>query len=236
LVIMSHSTLTNNNKAFSLAAGDFVMMLNDDTIVQSGAFQHMLKFVISNPEVGAVGAYLLNPDGSKQQSWDIPPNPLDDGLRPLSTFFRYRKKRNRSPIEVGSVGGACMMVRRETVEQVGMLDTDFDPIYSEEVDYCHRIRRAGWSIFHIPQAKVIHFGSQTMDRAPLNKIERLYEKKALFYKKHHGLVGLWAYKFSLWFFTVIKLLGWIFMFPINYENGRMKIRSHFHIAKKALFF
>ncbi len=224
---------TNNNMVLSRAAGKYLMLLNDDTVVLEGALEQMLSFMDSHPESGAVGACLLNPDGTYQQSWDHPPHPLDDGLRPLSSWFRWYQK--KEPSEVGSVGGACMIVRRKVLEKAGLLDTDFDPLYSEEVDWCHRIRKAGWKIFHLPDAKVLHYGSQTMDRAPLNKIERLYQKKALFYKKHHGHLSVWVYKLSLWISSVFKIVLWLLIYPFFRKKAKLKIRSHFHIARKAFF-
>lgn len=223
---------TNNNLVLSRAAGRYLMLLNDDTIVQEHAIASMLAFMDSHFDAGAVGACLLNPDGTYQNSWDFLPNPIDDGFRPFSTWLR-RHQLNK-PTRVGSVSGACLMVRREVVELVGLLDTDFDPLYSEEVDWCYRIRKAGWEVYHLPQAKVIHFGSQTMDRMPLYKLERLYEKKALYYKKHHGFITVWVFKISLLSSSIIKLFLWALFLPLSREKSTNKIRSHFHIIKKSI--
>lgn len=227
---------TNNNLALSQATGRYLMLLNDDTVVQDGAFNQMVTFMDQHPEVGAVGANLLNPDGSRQQeACDYPPQPLYDALRPFSTWLRPLRCNPHQPTHVGSVCGACMLVRREAADRVGLLDTDFDPLYSEEVEWCHRIRQAGWKIYHVPQARVIHYGGQTMNRAPLRKLEKLYEKKALYFRKHHGSGGLWTFKVALFACSLAKMLGWMLTYPLRRQVAAAKIIAHRHIMTRALF-
>lgn len=226
---------TNNNLVFSRATGRYLMLLNDDTVVQDGAFDQMVAFMDAHPEAGACGANLLNPDGTRQQACDYPPHPLYDALRPISTWLRPMRCDSHQPSKVGSVCGACMLVRCEVANQVGLLDTDFDPLYSEEVEWCHRIRQAGWKIYHLPQAKVIHYGSQTMNRVPLHKLERLYEKKALFFRKHYGHGSAWVFKAALCVSSVAKVLGWIVAYPFLNQTATSKVAAHWHIARRALF-
>lgn len=225
---------TNNNLVLSQATGRYLMLLNDDTIVQNGAFDHMVAFMDEHPEAGAVGANLLNPDGTHQLSCDYTPQALYDALRPFSTWLRPLRCNPHHPTEVGNVCGACMLVRRKTAEQVGLLDPDFDPLYSEEEDWCYRIRQAGWKIYHLPQAKVIHYGSQTMNRAPLHKLEKLYEKKTLFFRKHYGFGAVWTFKATLLISSMIKVLAWTLVYPLRRQVAAPKIVVHRHVMKWAL--
>jgi len=101
-----------------------------------------------------------------------------------------------------------MLVRRQIIGQVGVLDTAFDPIYSEEVDWCYRIKRAGWKIFVLPHAQIIHYGGQTMNRAMPKKYELLLSHKALFFRNHRGKAAARLYKMILGFSTAAKLLWW----------------------------
>ena len=101
-----------------------------------------------------------------------------------------------------------MLVRREAIGQVGVLDTAFDPIYSEEVDWCYRIKQAGWRIFVLPQTQIIHYGGQTMNRAMPYKYELLLSHKVLFFRKHHGNAAARLYKMTLGGSTAAKLLWW----------------------------
>lgn len=226
---------TNNNLVFSRATGRYLMLLNDDTVVHDGAFDQMVAFMDAHPEAGACGANLLNPDGTRQQACNYSPHPIFDALRPLSTWLRPMRCDPRQPSEVDCVGGACMVVRCETAEQVGLLDAEFDPLYSEEIEWCHRIRQAGWKIYHLPQAKVVHYGSQTMNRVPLHRLEKLYEKKTLFFRKHYGLAAVWIFKVTLFVSHVAKMLVWILAYPLLSRTASSKIVAHWHVVKRALF-
>jgi len=225
---------TNNNLALARATGRHLMLLNDDTVVRGDAFRHMVAFMDERLEAGAVGANLANPDGTRQQAFFRPPQPLYDALRPFSDWMRPLHCDPGAPCEVGSVHGACMLVRRETADQVGLLDTDFDPLYSEETDWCHRIRQAGWKVYHLPQAEVVHYGSQTMNRAPLHKLDRLYEKKALFFRKHWGSGAVWTFKVALFFCSLVKMLGWMLVYPLRRQLASAKISAHGHVMAQAL--
>ena len=110
----------------------------------------------SHPETGVAGAQLLNSDGSKQNSIANFPSLATELLNKslLRWLFPERfpgKERDYSePIEVDSVIGACMMVRREALDQVGLLDEDYF-LFLEETDWCYRMKRAGWKIYHVPR-------------------------------------------------------------------------------------
>lgn len=225
---------TNNNVALQRATGRYLMLLNDDTVVQDGALDTLVSFMDANPQTGAAGGALLNPNGTRQHSWDYDPSPLYDALRPVSTWIRFADPMQSSPIEVGSVSGACMIVRREVVDDIGLLDTAFDPLYAEEADWCYRIRRAGWAIHYVPDARVIHLGSQTMNRAPLHKLSLLYGHKALLFRKHHGRAAVLAYKVGLFTMSTLKLGIWCAALPIRPNVAPSRIAAHGHVALRAL--
>lgn len=223
---------TNNNLAFSQASGSYLMLLNDDTLVKPNAFKLMVEFMDNNPEAAVVGAKLFNPDGSTQLSYDFSPNPIYDGLRPLSEFLLPVPKSNDKPLEVDNVSGACMMVRASAVNDIGLLDTSFDPIYSEEVDWCFRFKKAGWKIFHLPSAKVIHRGGATMERNSLGRYERIYEKKGLFFKKHYGKGALTTYKAILMFSNLGKTLSWLILWSLNTDGAREEVKTHWNLVHR----
>jgi GT2 family glycosyltransferase len=226
---------TNNNLAFNQASGRYLMLLNDDTIVQPGTFQIMLSYMDENPTVGVIGATLLNLDGSKQKSYDHSPHPLYDGLQPLSEILFPLPKAGSEPLEVANVSGACMMVRTEVANQVGFLDPRFDPLYSEEVDWCYRINKAGWKIIHHPGAKVIHLLGLTMNRNPVGRYERIFEKKALFFRKHHGPVAVFLYKISLFAVNIVKSIAWTILWLVRKKEASTELKIHYNMVRKALF-
>ncbi|MBM4309106.1 MAG: glycosyltransferase family 2 protein, partial [Deltaproteobacteria bacterium] len=151
-----------NNQALRLAKGKYILLLNPDTQVKEGAIETLKVFMDNHPKAGAVGAQLLNSDGSKQNSIANFPSLATELLNKslLRWLFPDRfpgKERDyNEPIEVESVIGACMMVRREAIEQVGLLDEDYF-LFLEETDWCYRMKKAGWKVYHVPQADVYHF-------------------------------------------------------------------------------
>lgn len=225
---------TNNNLAMARSSGCYLLLLNDDTVVAHGALERMVAFMYAHQEAGAVGAHLLNPDGSDQEDCDLPPHPLYDALRPLSTWLRPFRPDCDQASEVGTVCGACMMVRREVIESVGPLDTDYDPIYSEEVDWCHRIRAAGWKVYRLPDAHVVHYGSQTMNRVPSRRLHLLHSHKAMFYAKQGRRWDAWTFKVALCAFSCCKLIGWVLLFPLGPHTALVKLRAHADVASRAL--
>ena len=151
-----------NNQALSLSKGKYLLLLNPDTQVKEGAVEKLFSFMEGHAEVGMTGVQLINSDGSKQNSIANFPSLATELLNKslLRWLFPKQfpgKERDYSePVEVDSVIGACMMVRRDALDQVGLLDEDYF-LFLEETDWCYRMKRAGWKIYHVPDAEVYHF-------------------------------------------------------------------------------
>ena len=156
------------NKGVKASCGHFILSLDPDTVVFPGTIEDMLEFLKSNPEVGACGSKLLNPDGSSQRTARRFPTPMNaifgrhsllTRLFPTNRFSkRYlisEKEDFEKPYPVDSLSTACMMLRREIVEQVGVFDEGFF-VYWSDTDWCYRMKSAGWQIFSLPGSKVIH--------------------------------------------------------------------------------
>ena len=128
-----------------------------------------------------------------------------------------------------------MVVRREVLHQVGPLDPRFDPVYSEEVDWCFRIKKGGWQVFAVPASKVVHFESVTMNRTVARKYELLLSHKAMFFRKHMGASAVHAYRACLWITTAAKVIWWSL---IGLFRKRHKERStlHWHVLKRIPWF
>jgi len=173
------------------ASGKYVLLLNPDTRVKHGAIVQLLSFMDSHLETGVAGAQLLNSDGTKQNSIANFPSLATELLnkRVLRWLFPKRfpgKERNYSePIEVDSVIGACMMVRRDALDQVGLLDEDYF-LFLEETDWCYRIKRAGWKIYHVPQAEVYHFQGKSAEAERKRAKVEYYRSRYHFFKKNKG--------------------------------------------------
>jgi hypothetical protein len=184
-----------NNQALGLSKGKYTLLLNPDTQVKEGAIETLKAFMDHHPEAGLVGAQLLNSDGSKQNSIANFPSLATELLNKsflrwlLSGRFPGKERTYSEPIEVDSVIGACMMVRREAMEQVGMLDEEYF-LFLEETDWCYRMKKAGWKVYHIPQAEVIHFQGKSAEKDKKRAKVEYYRSRYQFFKKNRG-VGQW---------------------------------------------
>ena len=223
---------TNNNLVLRRGQGRYLMLLNDDTLLQPAALDEMVVFMDAHPAAGAVGSFLFNPDGSFQPCYARLPHPVIEALWPDGKTHFVRDAGANMPVEVDAVSGCSFMVRREIIEQVGLLDTDFDPIYSEEIDWCHRIRNAGWRVYALPQARIIHYGSQTMNRALSHKYGLLLSHKALYFRKHWGRKWASVFKLTLGIATLGKLVWWSgkAVLPTSArKHDRQRASLQFHI-------
>jgi GT2 family glycosyltransferase len=122
-------------------------------------------------------------------------------------------------------------VRREVVEQIGLLDTAFDPVSSEEVDWCYRIKQAAWKIYAIPDSQIIHYGSQTMNRIVPRKYELLLAHRLYYFRKHRGRPAAELYRAALACSTSVKLLWWWTLGRLQ-NNHREKWKLHWFLFKR----
>lgn len=176
----------------------YILLLNPDTVVQPGAIETMVGFLEHHPRVGMVGPRLLNPDGSLQHAafrfptlamtaLDLfPPGEVLPGRLYGSWWHgRYSQEHGDMPFAIDHPLGACMLVRREVVEQIGGMDEAFF-MYAEEVDWCIRIRQASWAIFQVPTAKVIHVGGAATSQFRSRMLIALWESRMKLLRKYYA--------------------------------------------------
>jgi len=181
-----------NNRGMEVMRGRHAVLLNSDTIVLPGGLEACVEFLDAHPEVGVVGPQLLNPDRSKQNCIHNSPTLLSElvGQSLLRRLFpgRYPSKLvdYREPLEVEAVLGACLFARREVIERVGLIDEAYF-FFLEETDWCHRIREAGWKVYHLPGAFVVHlYGESTKKKVPLRTRIEYYRSREIFFRKNRG--------------------------------------------------
>lgn len=202
-----------NNLALSYASGRYTLLLNPDTVLLSGSLSTLLDFMSSNPEAGAVGPMLLNPDGTLQASSYPAPTLFRELWRLLHVDRLWRNASypledwlSSGPRPVDVIQGACLMLRRQALEQVGQLDPDYF-MYTEEVDLCLRLRRAGWKVYWLPSSKVVHHGGQSTKLASQHMFLELYRSKVHYFRKHYGGPAALAYKLILTIAAAARLLA-----------------------------
>ncbi len=226
---------TNNNKVLSKATGRYWMLLNDDTIMLPGSLKAMVDFMDKNPFAGVVGASLINQDETLQYCYDFLPNPFYEGLRPLSELLLPHPNSD-GPFETGYVCGACLMVRAEAAREIGLLDTRFDPLYSEEVDWCYRFHQHGWKVFSLPEAKVIHLGEVSRRSSDINRYTRIYSKKAVYFRKHFGESTATLYKITFALNSFVKSMTWIILWLFRHPHAKKEFNLHWKIFLKSFSF
>ena len=193
-----------NNLAVERSKGEFILLLNPDTFIHKGALHRLFAFLNEHPDVGAVGPKLINPDGSLQVSVTPAPSLSREAWRlfhldrlcPLSQYPRSTLQ-EKDAQDVDVLMGACLMLRREVYDDIGLFDEQFF-MYSEEVDLCLRIQQAGWRICWLPDAVVTHYGAGSTSQVADEMFIELYRNKVKFFRKHRGNAYAGAYKVLLY--------------------------------------
>lgn len=177
----------------------FILLLNPDTHVHPGAVESLVAFMSDHPRIGLVAPRLLNPNGSIQHAafrfptltmsiLDVfPPGEVLPGRLYGSWWHgRYpQEQRGNAPFPIDHPLGACMLARAETIEHVGILDERYF-MYSEEIEWCWRIRQAGWAIWHVPHAHVTHIGGAATQQHHYKMLVTLHHSRYLFFHQHYG--------------------------------------------------
>lgn len=182
-----------NNQGLARTSGRYVLLLNSDTVAPPGAIDTLVRFADAHPRAGVVGPRLVNPDGSYQSG----PTPFPSfwtetlavtgiGRRLISAAYpSVSSARALAAQQADFVGGACMLARREAVDAVGGLDDGYF-MYSEEPDWCWRMRRAGWEVWYTPDAEIIHVGGQSTAQRRHSMTVALYRSKIRFLRRYRG--------------------------------------------------
>lgn len=185
-----------NNQGMKIAAGRYILLLNSDTIMQPDTIQVMVGLMDARPEVGASGCKVVLPDGSLDKA-------CRRGFPTPSAAFYYAfgisklwpnvPRFNRyhlsylDPDEaypVDCLVGAFMLVRREAIEQAGMLDEEFF-MYGEDIDWCYRMKQVGWIIYYYPKTQITHYKGAGLRRKPRKIVYEFHRAMMLFHRKHY---------------------------------------------------
>lgn len=206
-----------NNLALRRSAGKYCLLLNSDTVLTAGAVQTVLAWMEGNERVGVAGLQLLNADGSRQNSIANFPSLLTELfnkslLRRLAPARYPGKERSYpGPIDVESVIGACLFVRRQAMEQVGLLDEEYF-FYLEETDWCLRFRRNGWRVVHHPGAAIYHLQGRSVERVNVRARIEYFRSRYLFFRKQRSRSDAMILRSGLLLKTSVNL---VFQFVLS---------------------
>jgi GT2 family glycosyltransferase len=187
-----------NNLGLRQALGRYLLLLNPDTVLPPNALQDMLSFMNTHPEAGVAGPKLVLADGSLDLACRRSFPTLDIAfyrLIGLSKRYPASPRFNRYNLgyldpdqlsEVDSVVGAFMLIRREALEQAGLLDERFFA-FGEDLDLCYRIKiDHGWKVYYYPAVVVTHYKGQSMKQRTVPMTIHFYRAMWLFHEKHYA--------------------------------------------------
>lgn len=201
-VIVSPSNLgfgRANNLALEASQGDYILLLNTDAFVEPDALRRTLAFMDAHPDVGVLGVRLVGGDGLLQPSCRYFPTPWNEAVQRMGLQRWFPRTRlvddmdwdHASVRDCDWVTGCFYLVRRQTVDEVGLFDPRYF-LYNEEVDHCMAVRRAGWRVVYFPDTTVIHLGGESAQTlATLNQATRQVsviqlESSLLYHRKQGG--------------------------------------------------
>jgi len=211
-----------NNLGAEQATGDYLLILNPDTVVSPGAIESLVKFLDSHPKAGIVAPLLLNPSGRPyplQGTRELTPltsifalSFLNRIPNPISRRYWLADWNKKDPRQMDVVPGTAFLIRRGLFNRIGGFDEHFF-LYFDETDLCRRVNQADWEIYMLPSAKVMHYWGASTPKS--SRIQAIFNRSRFYYfKKHFGL--FWAIvihlicSFSLLWLAVI--LGTVLRF------------------------
>jgi hypothetical protein len=195
-----------NNLGLKISQGNYICLINPDTIVEENTFEVMINFMENHPDVGLAGCKILNPDGTFQlacrRSFPTPWVAFTKiiGLSKLFPKSKLFAKYNLTYLdenqsyEVDAVSGSFMFLRRDVYEKIGGLDETFF-MYGEDLDYCYRVKQAGYKVYYVHSTQIIHFKGESTKRSNIDELKHFYDAMRLFVRKHFS--GSWIIELIL---------------------------------------
>jgi GT2 family glycosyltransferase len=209
------------------------------------ALATMVDYLEAHEAVGVVGAQLLNPDGSVQSSRRRFPTTATaffestwlEPLAPKRVLRDYYAEDigDDETADVDWVKGACLMTRRRIYEEVGPMDADYF-MYSEELDWCKRIRMAGWRVVYLPTAKIVHYEGKSSEQAVTARHINFQRAKLRYFRKYHGMMITVVLRLFL-------LLNYIWQLALEAVKGllghkrdlrRQRVRAYWQVIRSGL--
>ena len=210
-----------NNQGVPFARGRYVLLLNTDAFVEPDTLAKTVAFLDATPDCGVLGVRLLGRDGHSQPSCRYFPTPWNvflnrSGLSrwfPGTQLVDDSRGSHDTVRECDWVPGCYLLIRREVIQQVGLFDPRYF-LYSEEVDFCHAVKAAGWKVVYYPHTHVVHWGGESAKSdAELTAGQQIsdlqIESELLYFRKHHGRIGVTAFVLLSSLADLLNGLKWI---------------------------
>ena len=190
-----------NNLAIRRAKGEYVLLLNPDTIVGEQVLKESISFMDAHPKAGGLGVKMLKCDGGKaMESRRGLPSPLTAFYKMCGLCARYPKNHRfgkyymgylswNEPAQIEVISGAYCMLRHSAIDKVGMLDEDFF-MYGEDIDLSYRLLKGGYENWYLP-ATILHYKGESTHKSSFRYVHVFYEAMLIFFKKHYRQASFW---------------------------------------------
>jgi len=225
-----------NNQAIALAKGRYILLLNSDTVVLGDVLTKSIRYMDEHPDVGAMGCRVLNRDRTLQLTCSQEPNILNlflltTGLWRLNRprwFGRYQMKHwdRTNERDVDVISGCYLLVRREVINEVGLLDENFF-FFGEETDWCKRMRKAGWKLRLAPVGEIIHYGSASALSLGHKRDLLLTKGLVQYHLKHSGFLTALMVWMLLLGFNISRCFYWTLRSLCTADINARNRRKHF---------
>jgi len=226
-----------NNLGLRAARGRYLMLLNPDTEIIDDALPKLAAYLDAHPGVGIVGPHTLNSDGSTQSTRREFPTFVTalfestwlQRYAPPGVLRRYTlsDRPDDGTYDVGWMQGSALMARREVYEQIGGLDEGYI-MYSEEMDWCHRARDAGWRRVYVGAARIVHHGGKSSDQVVARRHIYFQQSKVRYFRKFHGRLAGEALRVYL-----LALYAW--QLGLEWLKGRLGHRPELRRERVAAY-
>jgi GT2 family glycosyltransferase len=233
------------NQGMRLASARYILLLNPDTVVLDDAISRCIRYADLHPDVGVVGCQVLENESRISPTGFSFPSPLNVflALSGLSRLFPRSRLFGRPELswwdrsteqDVDVVTGMFMLVRREAIAQVGLMDEAYF-VYSEEADWCYRFAKAGWRRVFTPAAKIVHLdgGAKSTSQASKKMFVQLQKSSMIYHRKNLGLAAWSSVKLIYIVSNFVRMVAWFVLSVIN-RDQRNRHRSA--AAKAALVY
>ena len=184
-----------NNQAIRISKGEYILLLNPDTVVEEDTFEKVVKFMDEHPDAGGLGVKMLDGKGNfLPESKRGLPTPSVAFYKIFGLSFLFPKSKvfgkyhlghldNNKTSEVDVLAGAFLLLRKTTIDKTGLLDEDFF-MYGEDIDLSNRIKKAGYKNYYFPETRIIHYKGESTRKSSINYVFVFYKAMAIFARKH----------------------------------------------------
>lgn len=224
-----------NNYAIDRSYSKYILLLNPDTALRENSFLHMFEFLENNPAVGTVGPLITDHQGNFKLTFRKFPTlkmhmieafSIKSLIRRYSlTKKQYEMIAKEEPFEVDWISGGSFMVRRSIYNDIGGLDERFH-LFSEDVDWCMRIKNSGWKVFCLPKVKIVHIGGASTNKNFFSLVVNRYRSKLIFTKKYSNKAEIFIIRLIVLLGLMLRLLGSFFKKYSGSREKRERIKAY----------